>query len=244
MKPSALVTGATRGIGLAITRELVAQGWSVVGIYHSDHDAAKKLHQELKNDISLWQINLDEPAEQARLIADLRKKTISLQGVVFNAGIRLSGDFCQSSQHGVDPLTAQIHSNLHAPLYLCRLLLNEDRLATPASLVFISSNLARRGLAGKVAYAATKGAIESAVRSLAKELGPQEIRVNVVAPGLLSTDMTRDLDAASFAAYAQEVPLRRVGKAEDIGPVVAFLLNQGARYITGQIIDVDGGWNC
>lgn len=244
MKPVALVTGATRGVGLAITRELVSEGWLVWGIYRNDHKKAEKLQLELKNNIYLLSADLNESAKQAEILHQLQQKNISLNGVVFNAGIRLSGDFRLHSLHGVDPLTTQVRSNLLAPLELCRLLLANDRLASSASLVFISSNLARRGLAEKVGYATTKAGIEGAARSLAKELGPRGIRVNVVAPGLLSTDMTRDLDAASFEAYAQEVPLRRVGKAKDIAPMVAFLLSKKSHYITGQIIDIDGGWNC
>ena len=139
---------------------------------------------------------------------------------------------------------AQLEEDLGAPLRLCRALLREGRLAAGSSLVFVGSNAARRGLAGMVAYSAAKAGLEGATRALARELGPQGIRVNAVAPGVIRTDMTRDFGDAGYAAYAAEVPLGRVGEAEDVAPAVEFLLGDGARYITGQVLDIDGGWAC
>jgi 3-oxoacyl-[acyl-carrier protein] reductase len=131
---------------------------------------------------------------------------------------------------------------LQAPLVLLRALLLEERLAPGASVVVITSNLAHRGAYDRVAYSASKAGLEGAVRSLARELGPRGIRVNAVAPGLLDTDMTHEVGPDGFESYAQEVPLGRVGLASDISPLVAFLLGPGSDYITGQVIDVDGGW--
>ena len=131
---------------------------------------------------------------------------------------------------------------LAAPLKLLRALLRAEALRPNASLVFVSSNLARHGLENKVAYAAAKVGIEGAVRALAVELGPTGMRVNAVAPGLLRTDMTAAAGEAGYQGYASEVPLGRVGEADDIAPAIAFLLGHGAAYISGQILDIDGAW--
>ncbi len=233
-----LVTGATRGIGRAIAGRLVAGGRRVIGVYRRDEAAARAAQVALGDRLRV--VRVDGLA--AELAAALGPGTLA--GVVFNAGVVLRGAFTELEVAGVDPMTAQLEEDLGAPLRLCRALLREGRLAAGSSLVFVGSNAARRGLAGMVAYSAAKAGLEGATRALARELGPQGIRVNAVAPGVIRTDMTRDFGDAGYTAYAAEVPLGRVGEAEDVAPAVEFLLGDGARYITGQVLDIDGGWAC
>ncbi len=230
-----LVTGATRGIGRAIAGRLVAGGRRVIGVYRRDEAAARAAQDALG--AGFCGVRVDG-------LAAALAGTGTLAGVVFNAGVVLRGAFTELEVAGVDPVTAQLEEDLGAPLRLCRALLREGRLAAGSSLVFVGSNAARRGLAGMVAYSAAKAGLEGATRALARELGPQGIRVNAVAPGVIRTDMTRDFGDAGYAAYAAEVPLGRVGEAEDVAPAVEFLLGDGARYITGQVLDIDGGWAC
>lgn len=230
-----LVTGATRGIGRAIAGRLVAGGRRVIGVYRRDEAAARAAQDALG--AGFCGVRFDG-------LAAALAGTGTLAGVVFNAGVVLRGAFTELEVAGVDPVTAQLEEDLGAPLRLCRALLREGRLAAGSSLVFVGSNAARRGLAGMVAYSAAKAGLEGATRALARELGPQGIRVNAVAPGVIRTDMTRDFGDAGYAAYAAEVPLGRVGEAEDVAPAVEFLLGDGARYITGQVLDIDGGWAC
>lgn len=235
---SVLVTGTSRGLGLAVVRERVEQGKPVIAVQRS----------AMINE-------LDEPGI-TRVLADLGthvgiarvvQSCPALSGVVFNAGIMIAGEFESIPEPGdEDPIEALLRLDLAAPLKLLRGLLRADLLLPGASVVFVGSNLARRGLAGKVAYAAAKAGIEGAVRSLAKELGPapRHIRVNAVAPGLLHTDMTAAIGEEGLAAYAREVPLGRVGEPSEVASVIGFLLGDAARYVSGQVIDVDGGWAC
>lgn len=238
----AFITGASRGIGNAVVRRLLDDGYEVLGVHRRESDASRTLEATCaEQPLTLLRTDLDDAIAVAGLLAHIEEDVGRLDAVVLNAGVAMRRNFDEGDTTQ-DPLVHQLRADLEAPLLLLRGLLQRSLLADTASIVFTSSNLARHGLPGKVAYAAAKGGIEAAVRGLAHELGPRGVRVNAVAPGLLRTDMTADVGDAGFEAYAATVPLRRVGDPDEVAGVIRFLLGADARYVTGQTIDVDGGW--
>jgi len=240
-----LVTGVSRGIGAAVALRVAGElDRPVVGVFRHRVDEAQAVAARAGALVEVLAADLGTAAGLQRVVAYTgRGMPWRFDGVVLNAGVSLRAAFDVEEVGGVDPLEHQIECDLVAPLRLLRDLLNADRVADGASIVILSSNLARRGLPGKVAYAAAKAGLEAAVRGLCHELGPRRIRVNAVAPGLLRTDMTAELGDAGYAAYATSVPLGRVGEPDDVARVVSFLLGPDAGYLSGQTITVDGGWS-
>ncbi len=232
-----LVTGASRGIGLAVSASLAEAGAFVLGVYRRTIGGLAQLPS---TECMAIRADLGTDRGIDAVAAGCGRR--SLTGVVHAAGVAVTAPF-ESGQPGeTDPIRFQLKIDLESPLLLTRKLLAAGRIRSGCSIVFISSNLARVAGPGKTAYGAAKAGVEGAVRGLARELGPQGIRVNGVAPGLIETDMTADRSKGDLAAYAAEVPLGRVGQPADVAEVVGFLLGQDANFISGQILDVDGGW--
>lgn len=232
-----LVTGGSRGIGACVLATLQTQGQR----YATCRPAT--LQQRALNPQARW-IGVD--FAQARSIKDVVSRLraypdfTGLAGLVLNAGVAQAETFGSGGEGGFGLENLQV--NLAAPLQLIHALLQHGCIEQGAAIVMIGSNLARHGLAGKVSYSAAKAGLEGATRSLAHELAPWRIRVNTVAPGVIDTDMTQHFDAQARQSYCEHVPLGRVGRGEDVASVVNFFLSPASGYVTGQVLDVDGGW--
>lgn len=230
-----LVTGASSGIGRAVAQRCVAESARVLATGRRG-EALEEL-----DGVRRFACDLLEPGAPEACVAECVKLLGGLDGVVHAAGTVLRGeDPRTTSDEQIDGVLAV---NLTLPLRVARAALGA--LGQGGSLVLISSQLGRIGAPGYASYCAAKGGVDSLVRALAVDVGPDGIRVNAVAPGLVRTPMAtigRDNFDELVPAIAERHPLRRIGEPADIAGPVAFLLSDSASWITGQTIVVDGGF--
>jgi NAD(P)-dependent dehydrogenase (short-subunit alcohol dehydrogenase family) len=237
---TALVTGGGRGLGEAISRRLASAG-ARVALIGRDKDRLAALAAELPHGAVAIPADLADPDAPLAALDTAVNALGRLDILVNNAGLSDPGPSQELTAERLDRLFAV---NVRAGLLLAGHAAPHIAEAGGGSIVFISSALSNRGNPGTVSYAATKGALDAAGRALAAEWGPAGVRVNTVRPGVTRSDMAAGLidNPAIQAAYLTRVPLRRVGAAEDVAEAVLFLSTPASGYITGQLIDVDGGW--
>ena len=229
---TALVTGASRGIGHAIATELARAGASVVLGYRSGKDEAESLATELgaravQADVS--------SAEDAALLVE---EAGDLDILVNNAGLTRDGLLARMSD---DDWRVVIETNLSSVFYTCRAVCRPMMKKRAGSIVNISSIVGVHGNWGQTNYAASKAGIIGFTKSLARELGSRNIRANVVAPGYVKTQLTDVLPEEATGAMLQSTPLGRLGDPADVAGAVRFLCSDEASFITGEVLLVDGG---
>ena len=226
-----LVTGGTRGIGLACCRRFCAAGASVTATWHSDPDAARRA-AELLPQVAFVRADAADEGEVRRLIARLP----ALDVLVNNAGVSLAAQVQDTAWEDYRRVT---DINFGGVFLACKYAVKR-MLARGGAIVNLSSVWGAEGGSCESVYSASKGAVIAFTKALARELAPSRIRVNCVAPGVIDTAMNARLSEEERAALADEIPLGRFGTAEEVAEAVYFMAT--ADYITGQVLGVDGGF--
>ncbi|MBD1550367.1 3-oxoacyl-ACP reductase FabG [Pseudomonas typographi] len=236
----ALVTGASRGIGQAIALELGRQGATVIGTA-TTASGAERIAATLKENAvegTGMALNVTDDASVEAVLAAVSERFGAPAILVNNAGI--TRDNIMLRMKG-DEWNEVIDTNLNSLFRLCKGVLRGMTKARWGRIINIGSVVGAMGNAGQVNYAAAKAGLEGFSRALAREVGSRNITVNAVAPGFIDTDMTRELPDAQREALLSQIPAGRLGQAAEIASVVAFLASEGAGYMTGATLPVNGG---
>ena len=240
-KKVAVVTGASRGIGRAIALELASRGATVVINYNGSLERAEEVQKEIEEkggeaEIRQWNVADHKACESA--VKDIVKTHGSIDILVNNAGITKDGLLMGMSEADFDSvIDVNLKGTFNMMRFVSRQMLRQrsGRIISMASVVGIAGN------AGQANYAASKAGIIGMTKSAARELASRGITVNAVAPGFIKTEMTEVLKDEIKNSILEHIPMKAFGETEDIANAVAFLASEEARYITGQVISVDGG---
>ena len=231
---TALVTGASRGIGKAIALELKNQGFSVIGTARSDTGAKLLTEQGIEGHV--LDLNSLESINNFWETLETNNKIISV--LINNAGITRDNIVLRMSDEEWSDI---MNVHLYGTFQLCKRSLKMMLKNKWGRIINISSASASIGNRGQSNYAAAKAGVEAFTKSLAKEVGKRDITINSVAPGFISTDMTAQNDGVNTEYLVKEIPLGRFGEPEEVAELVNFLCSESASYITGQTIHINGG---
>lgn len=236
-----VVTGGTRGIGRALSLQFAAAGAHVFAAYLNNDQAAEKLcidAADLPGTIKTIKVDVSTAAGAIALLDAATAETGHLDVLVNNAGIIRDGFLAMMSE---DDWESVLRTNLSPLFHCCKWGIRKMLARRSGVIINISSISGISGAAGQTNYAASKGAVISFTKSLARELGPMGIRVNAVAAGLIATDMTAGLKQDQVERIIASSALGRIGQAAEVAEPVLFLASPRAGYITGQCLIVDGG---
>jgi 3-oxoacyl-[acyl-carrier protein] reductase len=241
---TALVTGATRGIGRAIALKFASEGADIAFTYRSQEEAALTLTAEIEAmgvRVKAYRSDAASFEDAHNVVADAKETFGHIDILVNNAGITKDGLMMRMDEASWD---AVISTNLKSAfnfIHACTPIMARQR---SGSIINMSSVVGVSGNAGQCNYSASKAGLTGLSKSIAKEMGPRGIRSNCIAPGFIATDMTGALPENLRQEWEKQIPLRRAGQPEDVAKVALFLASDLSSYVTGQVINCCGGMNC
>ena len=237
----AIVTGGTRGMGLAISKNLAQKGMKVLAVYHSDVAAAKVAENELKQispNVEILQADVGFQADAEKIAAYAGERWNRIDMLVNNAGVF---DFAFLEEMTEEFFDRMYRTNLKSMIFMMKAVLPWMKKHHFGRIVNASSISGKLADVGLIAYACAKNGVDMLTRISAAELAPYGITVNAYAPGIIFTEMTREMIETRGDRQVEQIPARRFGKSEEVSGLVTFLCSEEAAYITGEVIGVDGG---
>lgn len=236
MNKVVLITGASRGIGREIAIELEKVGYQVIANYNKSEKKAKELQAEY-NDIDIYKADVSNRKEVHEMIEYVLSKYKRIDVLINNAGISMSGVFTDVTDEEWNRIMS---NNLYSVFCTTQEVLPDMINRKEGCIINISSIWGMVGSSCETIYSVTKAGIDGLTKSLAKELGPSNIRVNSIAPGIIDTEMNNCYTEEEIKEIKEEIPLERIGKKVDIAKCVKWLIDDD--YTTGQVISINGGW--
>lgn len=240
MEKVAIVTGASKGIGREIAKELAEEGIKVIANYNNSYEAAKDLQEELKKqniEIDIFKADVSKREEVKKLVEYTLNKYKKIDILVNNAGISEYKLFTDETDEDWERV---INTNLYSAFAMSQEVSKNMISNKNGCIINISSAWGMVGASLEVIYSVSKAGMDGLTKALSKELGPSNIRVNSIAPGIIDTAMNRNLNESELEEIKNEIPLEKIGKVEDVAKCVKWLIKDS--YTTGQIIPVNGGW--
>mgnify|MGYP000875472740 FL=1 len=237
MNKVAIVTGGASGIGLSIAEKLLKNNYQVIISYNSSTDSARSLLEKYEN-LDIFQVDLSNSQNAQSLIDFTFSKYHKIDLLVNNAGVDLVEMINDTTFNDFDYI---MKVNVYSPYFLTKYVSEHMINAKSGNIINISSILGITGGSCESAYSISKAGLDGLTKSLAKELGPSNIRVNSIAPGLIDTKMNNNLTTEEINNLVTDFPISRIGTPDDIADLVLYLEQAG--YVTGQVIQVNGGWN-
>ncbi len=235
-----VVTGGSRGIGAEIVKILANENYKVVLNYNNSKEQAEKIQQDLLKQgktIEIIKADVSKRGEVEKLIQFAINKFNKIDVLINNAGISQEGLFTDVTESEWQEM---INTNLNSVFYCTQQTLKYMLTRKQGCIINISSIWGETGASCEVVYSTTKAAINGMTKALAKEVGLSNIRVNAIAPGIIDTDMNKNLTDEELEKIKEQIPLNKIGKATDIAKCVKWLIEDD--YTTGQIISINGGW--